>query len=73
MPERIDLTIFWAPDNDAMAFYSLYPAEIYEISMNYDVDQINLFTFFDPEIIRQWIWDMFCREPNEIIVEEIIY
>lgn len=41
--------------------------------MNYELEeeQANLFTYVDVETIRQWMWDVFCREPEEIIVDSI--
>jgi len=73
MPERIDLTIFWTPECDQTSFYTMYQVEIEEIILNYYFDQALLFTFFDIEIIKEWIWDVFCREPEEIIVDSIKY
>lgn len=73
MPILIEVKILWSPDGDPMSYYTIYRNEIEEIMINYDIKQLNLFTFLDDEIIRQWIWDVFCREPKEIIVEQIIY
>lgn len=73
LPSRIDLVIRWEKETDKISFYSLYRHEIEEILMNYCCDQVLLFTYFHEEILKEWIWDIFCREPNEIIVDEIIY
>lgn len=73
MPVMINVTIFWSPDNDQMSYYAIYKNEIEEMMYNYDVAQADLFTFVDVEILRQWLWDVFCREPHKVIVEEIIY
>jgi len=40
---------------------------------NYYFDQALLFTFFDIEIFKEWMWDVFCKEPEEIIVDSIKY
>jgi len=75
MPIRIDLTIFWSPECDQSSFYSLYRHEIEEMIMNYELEeeQADLFTYVDVEVIRQWMWDVFCREPEEVIVDSIKY
>lgn len=73
MPERIDITIFWGEGYDTMSFYTMYRTEIEEMIMNYYFDQALLFTFVDIEIMKEWIWDVFCREPERIIVDTIKY
>jgi hypothetical protein len=73
MPERIDMTIYWSNKNQSMSFYTMYTREIGEMIQNYYFDQALLFTFVDPEIIREWVWDIFCREPVEIIIDTIKY
>jgi len=72
LPSRIDLVIWWEEETDKISFYSLYRHEMEEILMNYYCDQVHLFTYFHPEILKEWIWDIFCREPNEVIVDKII-
>ena len=73
MPEQIDMTIYWSNENQSMSFYTMYTREIGEMIQNYYFDQALLFTFVDPEIIREWVWDIFCREPIEIIIDTIKY
>ena len=73
MPERIELTIFWCPKYGSMSFYTMYRSEIEDILMNYHFDQALLFTFIDIDIIKEWIWDVFCREPERIIIDTIKY
>lgn len=73
MPVMINVTILWSPDNDQMSYYAIYKNELEEMIYNYNVIQADLFTFVDTEVIRQWLWDVFCREPYEVIVDEIIY
>ncbi len=73
MPIQIDVTIYWSPECDQMSFYSIYRTEIEEILMNYYCDQVLLFTFFHTEILKEWLWDVYCREPSEVFVEQIIY
>ena len=73
MPLQIDVTIIWSDDGSQMSFYSIYQSEIHEIMMNYYCDQVLLFTYFDLEILKEWLWDVFCKEPSKIIVEQIVY
>ena len=74
MPNRIDLTIFWTAECDTMTYYSMFQAEIEDMIMNYEWgNQALLFTFVKPETLRQWIWDQFCREPEEIVIDRIKY
>ncbi len=57
-----------------MSYYTMYRSEIEEMAMNYEWgNQALLFTFVKPESIRQWIWDQFCREPEEIVIDTIKY
>jgi len=56
-----------------MSFYTMYRSEIEDILMNYHFDQALLFTFIDIDIIKEWIWDVFCREPERIIIDTIKY
>jgi hypothetical protein len=71
MPQRIDVTIFW--EGSSMSFHSMYPTEIEDMIINYYFDQALLFTFVDVEIIKEWLWDMYCREPVKIVVDSIKY
>ena len=71
MPQRIDVTIFW--ENDSMSFHSMYTTEIEDMIINYYFDQALLFTFVDVEIIKEWLWDMYCKEPEKIVVDSIKY
>jgi|TARA_R110001599_G_scaffold261673_1_gene462085 hypothetical protein len=73
MPEKIDMTIYWLNRNQSMSFYTMYTQEIEEMIQNYYFDQALLFTFVDIEIIREWVWDMFCREPESITIDAIKY
>ena len=71
MPQRIDVTIFWG--HGSMSFHSMDPPEIEDMIMDYYFDQALLFTFIDVEIIRQWLWDIYCKEPEKIVVDSIKY
>lgn len=74
MPERIDLTVFWTPECDSMSYITFYYADIEDMVYEYEAgQQALLFTFIPLESIRQWIWDQYCREPEEIIIDEIKY
>jgi|GEM_PF-6956298 len=73
-PVRIDVTIFWTKDCDSMSYYSIYTSEIEEMVINYEKgNQALLFSYVKVETIRQWLWDVFCREPEEVVVDEIKY
>ena len=73
MPQRMDLTIFWGTDHGSMSFYTMYKSEIEDTIINYYFDQALLFTFVDIEIIKEWIWDTFTREPERIVIDSIKY
>jgi|TARA_R110002167_G_scaffold22311_1_gene80067 hypothetical protein len=73
MPERIDMTIYWGPDYESMSFYTMYTQEIEEMIQNYYFDQALLFTFVDIEILKEWLHDVFCREPVDLIIDTIKY
>jgi hypothetical protein len=71
MPQRIDMTIYWG--EGSMSFHSMYTTEIEDMIINYYFDQALLFTFVDVEIIKEWLWDTYCREPERIVVDTIKY
>ena len=71
MPERIDVTIYWGLGS--MSFHSMYRFEIEEMLQNYYCDQALLFTFVDVEIIKEWLWDVYCKEPERVVVDSIKY
>ena len=75
MPKTIDLTLVWDDWAAGMSMYSLGQPEIEEIISNYNLEneQSNLFSYLPLEVLRQWTWDVFAREPHEVVVERIIY
>ena len=75
MPKTIDLTLVWDDWTFGTSMYSLGRPEIKEIINNYNLEneQTNLFSYLPLEILRQWVWDVFAREPHEVIVERITY
>ena len=75
MPKIIDITLVWDDWSIGMSMYSMGRGEIEEIIHNYNLEneQSNLFSYLPLEILRQWVWDVFAREPHEIVVERIIY
>lgn len=75
IPKTIDLTLVWDDWASGISLYSLSQQEIEEIMYNYDLGhtQANLFSYLPLEILRQWVWDVFAREPHEVIVERITY
>ena len=75
LPKIIDLTLVWDDWSHGVSMYSMGRTEIEEILYNYDLrhTQANLFSYLPIEVLRQWVWDVFAREPHEVIVERIIY
>ena len=75
MPKTIDLTLVWDDWAHGMSLYSLGQPEIEEIIHNYNLEneQANLFSYLPLEVLRQWVWDVFAREPHEVVVERIKY
>jgi hypothetical protein len=74
MPERIDITVFWTPECDSMTYVSFYHTDIQDMVYEYwQGKQALLFTFIPIELIREWIWDQYCREPEEIVIDVIKY
>jgi hypothetical protein len=75
MPKSILLTILWDDMHLSMSAYTMYSEEIEEAVDNYGLHnhQVLMFSHLPVETIRQWVWDVFAREPYEIIVENIFY
>ena len=75
MPKTMDLTLVWDDWTFGTSMYSLGLDEIEEIIHNYNLEneQADLFSYLPLEILRQWVWDVFAREPHEVIVERITY
>ena len=75
MPRIIDVTIVWDDWAVGASVYSMGKAEIQEMIYNYNLarEQALLFSFVPLETIRQWVWDVFAREPHEVIVDRIIF
>jgi hypothetical protein len=74
MPEQIDVTVFWNNECDSMSYISFFQADIEDMVLEYEQGrQAMLFTFIPLESLRQWIWDQYCREPIEVVIDEIKY
>ena len=75
IPKTIDITIVWDDWAIGSNIYSMGRDEIIEVIYNYDLenDQPDLFSYFPVKVIKQWIWDVFAREPYEVVVETINY
>jgi hypothetical protein len=74
MPERIDITVFWAPGCDNMSFISFFHSDIEDMIQEYwQGRQLLMFSVIPLHLIREWIWDQYCREPEEIIIDCIKY
>lgn len=57
-----------------MSNYDIMEVEIEEMAENYSYSgQLDLFSYYPLEIIRQWLWDVFAREPCEVIVDAVEY
>lgn len=73
-PKRIWVSIFWDDTRASMSNYDIMEVEIEEMAENYNYSgQLDLFSYYPPEIIRQWLWDVFAREPYEIHVDGTEY
>lgn len=71
-PKRMWLSIFWDEHRTSMSNYDIMEMEIEEMSDNYKYEgQLELFSYYPAEIIRQWLWDVYAREPYEVIVDSI--
>lgn len=75
MPKTIDITIIWDDWSHGCSVYSMGRHEIENIIENYGLghNQPILFSYFSLSEIKRWIWDVFAREPYEIVVESITY
>ena len=73
MPSYINVTIFWDDSNQSMSFYSISSWELRDIVLNYNQAQGNLFYYVDLHLLKEWIWDIFCKEPHEVTVDAIIF
>jgi hypothetical protein len=71
MPLYITVLIKWEDSAYEETEYTLYRHELEEMWMNYDVEQAWLFSYVDPKVIKEWLWDVFCRQPKEVKIEEI--
>lgn len=75
MPKSISLAIIW--DGLGFSSYVMHQKELEEMVDNYahmiEGEQLNLFTHFPIEVMRQWVWDAFAREPKEVSVDQIVY
>ena len=75
MPKTIDITIVWDDWSHGCSLYSMGRDEIENIIHNYNLEytQQNLFSYLRMKDVKRWIWDVFAREPHEIIVEAITF
>jgi len=74
MPKEIWLTILWDEMSISMSSYTIARMELEEMVDNYNYQgQLDLFTYVPKEIVRQWLWDVYAREPYDIIVEKTIW
>ena len=73
LPREIRLTVIWDEFNMSMSAYSLYREEIIHICRQFEIEQMNLFTFMGEEVVCEWIAGTFLRKPATINIDEIIY
>ena len=73
LPREIRLTVIWDEFNMSMSAYSMYQEEIVHICRQFEIEQMNLFTFMGEEVICEWIAGTFLRKPATISIDEIIY
>jgi len=72
MPNIINIKIYW--DDEKFSFATLSPNDIDDMMMGYGRgQQFVLFSFVELETIRQWAWDIYCREPEKIEIDSIIF
>ena len=73
LPSEIKTTVMWDEHHMSMSAYSIYREELEDICRNFEVGQLNLFTFVRERILCEWIGGTFHREPVAIYVDQIIY
>ena len=75
MPKTIDITIVWDDWAHGSSLYSMGRDEIENIIHNYGLSktQANIFSYIPVKTIRQWISDVFARDPHEIVIERVIF
>tara|TARA_R110000796_G_scaffold14563_2_gene47602 strand:+ start:144 stop:377 length:234 start_codon:yes stop_codon:yes gene_type:complete len=73
LPREIRLTVMWNEMNTSMSAYSMYQEEIIHICRQFEIEQLNLFTFVGEEVICEWIAGTFLRKPVAVHIDKIIY
>jgi len=53
--------------------YSLYREEVIDICRHFQVEQLNLFTIVDEDVLCEWIDSVYQRKPESIFIDQIIY
>ena len=73
VPREIKVTVMWNEMNTSMSAYSMYREEIIHICCQFEIEQLNLFTFIREDILCEWIGGTFLRKPSAVHIDEIIY
>ena len=70
MPKFITVKIWWNNFQYSPTLLDMFMTDIEDMMMEYEF-QIGLFDFAPNEIMKEWIWDHLCREPERLEIVEI--
>jgi hypothetical protein len=73
MPSYINVTIIWDSRGESMSFYSISSWEMKDIVENYNQVQAHLLYYVHPHLLKEWVWDIFCKEPYELTIDSIMF
>lgn len=74
MPKEILLSIFWDEECTSMSYYEMDEIEIEEMAENYEyTGQLLMFSYFPIDIFKEWLWDVFAKQPHHIVIDQIIF
>jgi hypothetical protein len=72
MPKFITIKIWWHNFQYSPTLLDMFTTDIEDMMMEYEF-QIEIFEFAPYEIMKDWIWDHLCREPERLEIVEIKY
>jgi hypothetical protein len=73
LPREIKITVLWDTYYMSVSAYSLYREEVIDICRHFQVEQLNLFTIVDEDVLCEWIDSVYQRKPESIFIDQIIY
>ncbi len=73
LPKEIKITVLWDTYYMSVSAYSLYKEEVIDICRHFHVEQLNLFTIIDEDVLCEWIDSVYQRKPESIFIDQIIY